>query len=113
MKLQFFKSSPCSCVSLIFAFPFVLGVAFGLLIFLGAYFKILNSDSFSVIFMVGSIGFMFWFILVLILSLAGLILAVLGLARREKRPLIAVLGLLLNGCPLILIVLILFKNRLF
>jgi hypothetical protein len=113
MNSDFFKSSPCSVASLIIALPFILSVAFGFVVFLAASLKIFNSDTFYVIFMFGSIVFMFWFVFVLILSLIGVILAAGGLFRREKRPLMAVLGLLLNGCPLILVVLVLFRNRLF
>jgi hypothetical protein len=113
MKLDFFKSSPCRVVSLIIALPFILGVAFGFIVFLAASLKLLGSDAFYAIFMLGSMGFMFWFVLVLICSLAGVILAVVSLFRREKRPLMGVLGLILNGCPLILGILVLFQHQLF
>src|SRR2546423_9616456 len=113
MKSGFFKSSPCSVASLMIAVPFILGVAFGFVVFLAASLGILDSDTFYVLFMLGSIGFMFWFIFVLVCSLAGVILAVVSFFRREKRPLMGVLGLMLNGGPLCLIVLVLFRNRLF
>jgi hypothetical protein len=117
MRLDFFKSSPCSGASLIVALPFllsiILSVVFAFLVSLAAGLKLVGSDTLYVIFMVGSMGFMFWFVIVLVVSLVGVILAAVGLFRREKRPLIAVLGLMLNGCPLILMVLVLFRNRLF
>jgi hypothetical protein len=113
MKPGFFKSSPCGVASLIITLPFILGVAFGLVAFLAAWLKLLGSDTFYVIFMVGSIAFMFWFTIVLVCSLAGVILAVVSFFRREPRPLMGVLGLILNGCPLILMILVLFQHRLF
>lgn len=113
MKSGFFKSSPCGGASLIIALPFILGVAFGFVVFLAGALKLLGSDTFYAIFMLGSIAFMFWFIFVLICSLAGVIVAIVSLFRREKRPLVGMLGLILNGCPLILMLLVLFQNRLF
>ena len=113
MKSDFSKSSRCSVASLIIALPFILAVVLGCVVFLAASLKLLGSDTFNAIFMVGSIAFMFWFVLVLVCSLAGVILAVVALFRREKRPLMGVLGLILNGCPLILMILILFQHRLF
>ena len=112
MKLDSFKSSPCSLASLIFSLPFILSLVFGFVVFLAAYLKILSSDAFYVTFMVGSMAFAFWFVIVLICSLVGVMLALAGLFRKEKRPLLAVLGLIVNGCPLVLGILVLFRNRL-
>jgi hypothetical protein len=113
MKPGFSKTSRCGIASLIVTLPFILGVVFGLLVFLAASLKLVGSDTFYAIFMVGSIGFMFWFIVVLICSLSGAILAVVSLLRREKRPLLGVLGLILNGCPFILMIVVLFQHWLF
>jgi hypothetical protein len=113
VRSDFFKSSPCSVASLIIALPFILSIALGFLVFLAGSLKLINSDTFYVIFMVGSMGFMFWFVIVLVSSLVGVILAAVSLYRKEKLPLIAMLGLMLNGCPLILMILVLFRNRFF
>jgi hypothetical protein len=112
MKLDSFKSSPCSLASLIFPLPFILGLVFGFVVLLAVYLKLLGSDAFYVTFMVGSMAFAFWFVIVLICSLVGVMLALAGLFRKEKRPLLAVLGVIVNGCPLILGILVLFQNRL-
>ena len=112
MKSDFYKSSPFSVASLVIALPFILGVAFGFVVFLAALLRIFDSDTFYVFFMLGSFGFQYWSLIVLVCSLAGVSLAVVSFFRREQRPLMAVLGLLLNGCPLCLMVLNSFQNRL-
>jgi hypothetical protein len=62
---------------------------------------------------VGSVVFMLWFVLVLVLAIAGVSFGVVSLVRREKRPLMPIVGMLLNACPLISMILILLKNPVF
>ena len=56
---------------------------------------------------------MLWFVLVLVLAIAGMSLGVVSLVRREQRPLMPIVGMLLNACPLVSMILVLLKKPVF
>jgi hypothetical protein len=108
-----FKTSPYGFLSLVSALPLVLGAAFGLIVYLVATWEILDRGTVNLIFVVGSVGLMLWFVLVLVLAIAGMSLGVVSLVRREQRPLMPIVGMLLNACPLVSMILVLLKKPVF
>ena len=108
-----YKTSPYGFLSLLSALPFVLGAVFVLVVYLVATSEILDRGTARLIFVVGSVGLMIWFVLVLVLAIAGVSLGVVSLVRREKRPLMPIVGMLLNACPLVSMILILLKKPVF
>jgi multisubunit Na+/H+ antiporter MnhE subunit len=107
------KTSPYGVLSFLSELPFVLGAGFALVVYLVATSDILDGGTVRLIFVVGSVVFMLWFVLVLVLAIAGVSFGVVSLVRREKRPLMPIVGMLLNACPLISMILILLKNPVF
>src|SRR2546423_14401125 len=101
MKSGFFRSPACNVASLVLALPFILSVVLVLVVVV--------SLKELLVFLLGPLFLLF--ILVLPFSLMGALLAVVSLFRREKRPLMAVLGLILNGGPLLLAVWVYYLMR--
>jgi hypothetical protein len=104
MKLSLFKQSSCAAGSLLSAFIILVACAIVLVIYLA--FGILSQTlSYGTLQLIVVLGFFVFVYLVLILSLLGVVLAGMSLLLREKRPLLAVLGLILNAGPLFLAIL--------
>ncbi len=108
MKALPFKSSPFGRASLACAFFNVLAFTAVFVfyqapdVFLG-FLKGLSFGTLQLIFIFGFFGFL---IVVFVISFVGVILSVGSLYTREERPVLAVLGLILNGGPLLVVVLL-------
>ena len=102
-----FKSSPFGRASLVCAFFNVL-VFTAVFLFYQApgvfvvFLKNLSHGTLQIIFIFGFFGLL---IVVFVVSLVGVILSVGSLYTREERPVLAVVGLILNIGPLVMVIL--------
>lgn len=105
MKLLPFKSSPFGRASLLCALFNLLAFAAVYIVYLTPRFFLenLSPGTLQLIVIFGFFGFL---IVVFVCSLVGVILSIGSLYTKEERPLLAVLGLILNGGPLLVVVLI-------
>lgn len=101
MKSSLFKRSPCAALSLLSAILIILAyvVAFGVSL-------IENKLAPGTQMLLGLLIFIGFVFVVLPLSLAGAILAIVSLFRREERPVLAVFSLIVNGSSSVFIVLL-------
>jgi hypothetical protein len=104
MKLLPLKSSPFSRASLFCALFNILAFAAVYVVYLAPRFFLenLSPGTLQIIFIFGFFGFL---IVVFVFSLVGVVLSVGSLYTKEERPLLAVLGLILNAGPLLVVVL--------
>jgi hypothetical protein len=109
MKSSLFKTSFCGASSLLCGLVIVLAFACVYVVYLNFEFigRHLDYGSMMLLSLFGFFGFV---LLIFVISLTGLILAVLSFILREKRPVLAVLGLVLNASAFCMMVAIRFLS---
>ena len=105
MKSLPFKSSPFGRASLVCAFFNILAFAAVFIVYLAREFFLKNL-SFGTLQLIYVLGFFGFVIVIFVISFVGTILSVGSLYTREERPALAVLGLILNGGPFLVVVLL-------
>ena len=107
MKPWPFKSSPFGRASLVCALLNILIFAVVSAFYLApkVFLVFLKGLSLGTLQLIFIFGFFALLIVVFVISLVGVILSVGSLYTREERPVLAVLGLILNIVPLVMVVL--------